>query len=235
MGLLSGIRILAVEQYGAGPFGTQALADLGAEVIKIENPREGGDVTRSLGPFFDDRLGATAGELSGGQAQRLVIARGLAVNPRLLVCDEAVAALDVSLQAQVVNLLKDLQTRLGLSMLFIGHDLASVRYVSDRILVMYLGQIVEQAPTRALFERPAHPYAAALLSTNPAIDPSRRARRIVLQGEIPSVVNPPSGCRFHTRCPVAQPRCTVDEPALADAGDGRLVRCHYPYSLDRPR
>ena len=145
------------------------------------------------------------------------------------------AGLDVSVQGELLNLLLDLQREFGLTYLLVSHNLNVIRRVTRRTVVMYLGQIVEQAPTRALFERPAHPYAAALLSTNPAIDPSRRARRIVLQGEIPSVVNPPSGCRFHTRCPVAQPRCTVDEPALADAGDGRLVRCHYPYSLDRPR
>ena len=174
-------------------------------------------------------------EFSGGQRQRIGIARALALNPKLIVADEPVSALDVSIQAQVINLMADLQQQLGLTYIFIAHDLSVVRQVSTRTAVMYLGQIVEEAPTRELFQRPAHPYSAALLSTNPAIDPERRARRIVLQGEIPSVVNPPPGCRFHTRCPVAQGRCSTDAPPLTDIGTQRRVRCHFPYSLDPQR
>ena len=139
------------------------------------------------------------------------------------------------MQGELLNLMLDRQREFALTYLLVSHNLNVIRRVTQRTAVMYLGQIVEEAPTAALFERPAHPYAAALLSTNPAIDPARRARRIVLQGEIPSVVNPPGGCRFHTRCPVAQARCAVEEPALLDAGEARRVRCHFPYSLDRSR
>ncbi len=171
-------------------------------------------------------------QISGGQARRVGVARALVMQPQLIVADEPTAGLDVSVQGELLNLLLDLQQEFGLTYLLVSHNLNVIRRVSQRTAVMYLGQIVEQAPTRQLFDKPAHPYAAALLSTNPAIDPQRRHRRIVLQGEIPSVVNPPSGCRFHTRCPVAQPRCSTDAPALAEIAPGRQVRCHFPYSLD---
>lgn len=170
-------------------------------------------------------------QISGGQARRVGVARALVMQPEIIVADEPTAGLDVSVQGELLNLLLDLQREFDLTYLLVSHNLNVIRRVTRHTAVMYLGQIVEQAPTRALFERPAHPYSAALLSTNPAVDPARRARRIVLQGEIPSVVNPPSGCRFHTRCPVAQARCKTDAPTLADAGDGRMVRCHFPYSL----
>ena len=174
-------------------------------------------------------------QISGGQARRVGVARALVMQPQIIVADEPTAGLDVSVQGELLNLLLDLQQEFGLTYLLVSHNLNVIRRVTRRTAVMYLGQIVEQAPTQALFERPAHPYSAALLSTNPAIDPARRARRIVLQGEIPSVVNPPSGCRFHTRCPVAQPRCTTDAPDLLDAGGGRSVRCHFPYTLNLKR
>ena len=174
-------------------------------------------------------------QISGGQARRVGVARALVMQPELIVADEPTAGLDVSVQGELLNLLLDLQQEFALTYLLVSHNLNVIRRVTRRTAVMYLGQIVEQAPTQALFERPAHPYSAALLSTNPAIDPAKRARRIVLQGEIPSVVNPPPGCRFHTRCPVAQARCKTDAPALAEAGEGRLVRCHFPYSLSLQR
>ena len=174
-------------------------------------------------------------QISGGQARRVGVARALVMQPQIIVADEPTAGLDVSVQGELLNLLLDLQQEFALTYLLVSHNLTVIRRVTQRTAVMYLGQIVEEAPTRALFDQPAHPYSAALLSTNPAIDPQRRARRIVLQGEIPSVVNPPSGCRFHTRCPVAQPRCTRDAPALTELGAARSVRCHFPYSLDLQR
>ena len=174
-------------------------------------------------------------QISGGQARRVGVARALVMQPQIIIADEPTAGLDVSVQGELLNLLLDLQQEFGLTYLLVSHNLNVIRRVTGRTAVMYLGQIVEEAPTRALFEKPAHPYSAALLSTNPAIDPAHRGQRIVLKGEIPSVVNPPSGCRFHTRCPVAQPRCSSDAPALADLSPGRKVRCHFPFSLDLQR
>ena len=155
-----------------------------------------------------DVLGKYPHQISGGQARRVGVARALIMQPEIIVADEPTAGLDVSVQGELLNLMLDLQKEFGLTYLMVSHNLNVIRRVTDRTAVMYLGQIVEEAPTRALFEHPAHPYTAALLSTNPAIDPAHRKSRIVLKGEIPSVVNPPSGCRFHTRCPVAQSRCT---------------------------
>jgi peptide/nickel transport system ATP-binding protein len=190
------------------------------------------EVEERVGDLLDrvrlprDAMNRFPHEFSGGQRQRIGIARALAPGADLIVCDEAVSALDVSVKAQIVNLLSDLQDELGLSLLFISHDLAIVEHITHRVAVMYLGKIVEVAEKRALFSAPKHPYTEALLSAVPLPDPTAKRKRIILTGDVPSPIRPPPGCRFHTRCPHAFDRCKVEEPPLKAVGPGHLTACH---------
>jgi len=209
------------------------VGDIIAEPLQIHKLAKGSEVdakvndllrTVGLSPYHANRY---PHEFSGGQRQRIGVARALAVSPKFIVADEPVSALDVSIQAQVVNLLQDLQQQFGLTYLFIAHDLSVVRHISDRVAVMYVGKIMELSDRDALYEKPLHPYTQSLLSAIPIPDPRAEARRerIILEGDIPSPVRPPSGCRFHTRCPIAYERCKVEVPELLNYGD-HFVACH---------
>ena len=211
------------------------VAEAIGEAFAIHGLASGAERARRVARLLDlvglasSHAGRYPHEFSGGQRQRIGIARALALEPKLIVCDEPVSALDVSIQSQILNLLRQLQQELGLSYLFIAHGMAAVQHISDRVAVMYLGRIVEIAPTAALYARPLHPYSEALISAIPVPDPTVRRTRIVLEGDIPSPLDMPSGCRFHTRCPHAARLgglCRTVEPPLADIGGGRQVACH---------
>jgi oligopeptide/dipeptide ABC transporter ATP-binding protein len=205
------------------PFQIHGIADGKQRKLRVQELME----VVGLNPEHYNRFPA---EFSGGQRQRIGVARALALRPKLIICDEPVSALDVSIQAQVINLLEDLQNEFNLTYLFIAHDLSVVRHVSDRVAVMYLGRVVELSDAKRLYSEPKHPYTGALLSAVPVADPdlADKRERVILQGDVPSPIDPPSGCRFHPRCPKAQERCVVEDPPLELKASGDLAACHFP-------
>ncbi len=209
------------------------VGDIIAEPLLLHGERRGKeldakvrDIVRIVGLQSSD-VRRYPHEFSGGQRQRIGIARALILHPKLVICDEPVSALDVSIQSQILNLLQDLRERFGLTLIFIAHGLHVVKHVSTRVGVMYLGKLVETAPASGLFSRPLHPYTKALTSAIPIPDPEVKRERVLLQGDVPSPIQPPSGCRFHTRCPEVRDRCRAEEPQLTGVGEGRFVACHY--------
>ncbi|HXG21973.1 MAG TPA: dipeptide ABC transporter ATP-binding protein [Methylomirabilota bacterium] len=207
------------------------VGDMIGEPLRVHGLVKGAELDRRVHALLD-RVGLSPSyesryphEFSGGQRQRIGIARALALNPQFIVCDEPVSALDVSIQAQILNLLQDLQQEFGLSYLFISHDLNVVEHIADRVAVMYLGRLVEVAPVDELFRNPRHPYTMALMSANPIPDPTVRTRRILLTGDVPSPLNPPSGCHFHTRCPYVMPRCREQYPPAYEQSETHSVKC----------
>ena len=214
-----------------------SVADIVAEPLRIHNIMRGRELQERVA-YLLQAVGLQARHLqyyphafSGGQRQRIGIARALSLQPKMIICDEPVSALDVSIQAQVLNLLIDLQHEFGLTYLFISHDLGVVHHISNRVVVMYVGKIVEVADTSELFEQPQHPYTEALLAAVPKADPKLRQKRTVVAGEVPNPANPPSGCRFHPRCPYAQAVCKVEEPALREVLPNHYASCHFAEQL----
>jgi peptide/nickel transport system ATP-binding protein/oligopeptide transport system ATP-binding protein len=209
------------------------IADSVGEALRVhgtkdakERRRQVREVMRLVG-LSEDHMRRYPHEFSGGQRQRIGIARALILRPKFIICDEPVSALDVSIQAQVLNLLRSLQRELGLTYLFIAHNMSVVEHISDRVAVMYLGKMAELANRRDLYDNPLHPYTQALLSAIPVPDPDRKVERTILSGDVPSPLNPPSGCRFHPRCPIAQPDCSVNEPEMRELVPEHWVACHY--------
>jgi peptide/nickel transport system ATP-binding protein len=205
------------------PLMIQHIGDRASRRARVDELLDGVGLPRSAADRYPH-------EFSGGQRQRIGLARALALSPRLIVADEPVSALDVSIQAQVLNLMKSLQAEFGLTYLLISHDLSVVKYLADRIGVMYLGKLVEIGPSEAIYARPAHPYTAGLLEAIPEPDPAveRAKKSAAVKGDLPSALSPPSGCRFRTRCPLAQDRCAAEEPLPRPFGDGHLAACHFP-------
>jgi len=202
--------------------------DIWSEGTRAERRAKVDEVLEAVGLDPEVARAKRPHEFSGGQCQRISIARAIVLDPTVLICDEPVSALDVSVQAQILNLLEDTKREYGLSMIFIAHDLAVVRNVSDRVAVMYLGKLCEVGAPERMYARPAHPYTEALLRSVPVPDPSARPDREPLRGDVPSPLDPPSGCRFRTRCPLAQPRCADEEPVMREVADGQFVACHFP-------